>query len=191
MKSKNMTLMVVAIGCGLVAAFLTARLSNNSGPEMEEVWVAKKELTVGTIIDEKDFNNLVVKIKVPKDQVSPDSVRKEEDLKNRKVNRTLRQGNPLTQADVTKEIVLATPEGKLLTTIRTDVARAAGGSVDAGKHVDILFSDTQNNQKKSGTIMYDMLILQVDQNQRPTESAAGARQQVSYVSLAVTDIVPL
>ena len=56
MKSKNMTLMVVAIGCGLVAAFLTARLSGGSSPEKIEVIVAKRELPVGTLLEEKELD---------------------------------------------------------------------------------------------------------------------------------------
>lgn len=187
MKSKNMTLMVVAIGCGLVAAFLTAKLSSNSGPEMVEVLVAKKEITVGTILEEKEFANLVAKTKLPKGSISEDQITKEEDLKGKRVNRTLRQGNTFSQADVSKEIAIPIPEGMVQTAIRTDVARAAGGSVDAGKRVDIVLTESQNNLKKTSTIMYDMLILQVDQNQRPTEGPAGGRQQVGNVSLAVTD----
>ena len=187
MKSKNMTLMVVAIGCGLVAAFLTARLSSSSGPEMVDVWVAKKEITVGTVLDEKEFESLVVKTKMPKESLPQDVITNENDLKGKRVNRTLRPGNYFAPNDISAERAVPLPEGMVQAAIKTDVVRSAGGSVDAGKRVDIVLTETmKNGERKSSVIMYDMLILQVDQHQRPTEGPAGGRQQVGSVSLAVT-----
>ena len=69
MKSKNMTLMMVAIGCGLVAAFLTARLSGGSSPDTVNVLVAKTELKIGTLIDAKEIENLVAFSARPKGDV--------------------------------------------------------------------------------------------------------------------------
>ena len=49
MKQKNMILIAVAVGCGLVAAFLTTQMSAKT-PKDEgvEIPVAAKELSVGT-----------------------------------------------------------------------------------------------------------------------------------------------
>jgi Flp pilus assembly protein CpaB len=189
MKSKNMTLMVVAIGCGLVAAFLTARLSGGSGPEMIDVWVAKKEITVGTTLpaDEKELENFIVQAKMAKASLPPDVVASKDDLKGKRLNRTLRQGNFFAPADVGADSGIKLPEGMRQYAIRTDVVKSAGGSVDAGKHVDVLFTESlPNGKRKTGVILQNVLILQVDQHQRPTEGPTGGRQQVSSVSLAVT-----
>src|SRR5713226_303666 len=55
--SKTMILMVVAVGCGLVASFLTSRLlaeRGNSGPVMVKRLVAKKNLALGTVIKDPE-----------------------------------------------------------------------------------------------------------------------------------------
>ena len=51
MKQKNVILMVVAVGCGLVAAFLTTQINAKPKVEQVEVVVALKDLPVGTVIE--------------------------------------------------------------------------------------------------------------------------------------------
>ncbi len=55
MKQKNLILMVVAVGCGLVAAFLTTQI--NAKPKVEKiaVWVAAKDLPVGTVFTKAEI----------------------------------------------------------------------------------------------------------------------------------------
>jgi Flp pilus assembly protein CpaB len=190
MKSKNMTLMVVAIGCGLVAAFLTARLSGGSGPEMVDVWVAKKEITVGMILpaDDKELEGFIVQTKMAKASLPPDVVFAKEDLKGKRVNRTMRQGNFFAPSDVGVDAGVKLPEGMRQYAIRTDVVRSASGFVEAGKKVDVLLTEAQpNGKKKSGIILQNMLVLTVDQHAKPQEgTGASGRNQVTSVSLAVT-----
>ncbi len=187
MKSKNMTLMVVAIGCGLVAAFLTARLSGNSGPEMVDIWVAKKEITVGSTLDEKEFENLVVRSQMPKASLPPDIITNVEDLKGKRVNRTLRPGNYFAPSDVGADSGIKLPEGMRQYAIRADVVRGAGGFVEAGKKVDVLLTESiPNGKRKTGVILQNMLVLTVDQHARPNEGPQAGRQQLTSVSLAVT-----
>jgi Flp pilus assembly protein CpaB len=189
MKSKNMTLMVVAIGCGLVAAFLTARLSGGSGPEMVDVWVAKKEITVGTTLpsEEKELEGLIMQMKMAKDSLPPDIVVSKEDLKGKRVNRTLRQGNFFSPSDISADNGIKLPEGMRQVAIRTDVVKGAGGFVEAGKKVDIILVEAlPNGKKKSGVILQNVLILAADNASRPAEGQGVGRAQLTSVSLAVT-----
>ena len=55
MKQKNLILMVVAVGCGLVAAFLTTQINAKPKVEKVEVLVAAKDLPVGTMFTKEDF----------------------------------------------------------------------------------------------------------------------------------------
>src|SRR6185312_5156657 len=82
MKQKNVILMVVAVGCGLVAAFLTSQMSAKGQVEQGEVVVAAKDLPVGTMITRDDLKDeKVVKIKkVPKDGLPPQVVMNKDDL---------------------------------------------------------------------------------------------------------------
>lgn len=187
MKSKNMTLMVVAIGCGLVAAFLTAKLSGGGGPEMVDVIVAKKELPVGTILEEKDIDSMVAMAKFPKATVPPDTMQNIEDLKGKRVNRTLKTGNFFAAGDVGNDDGIKLPEGMYKYAIKTDSVRSAGGFVQPGNKVDVLLTEqTQNGKAKSGVILVDMLVLAVDQAARPTEGSTTGRAQMQSVSLAVS-----
>ena len=52
--SKTMILVVVAIGCGLVAAYLTARLTAHPSTNTELVWVATQKIPQGTMLKEPD-----------------------------------------------------------------------------------------------------------------------------------------
>ena len=59
MKSKTFVMMFLAIGCGLVAAYLTARISaKQAAPDTQPVLVAKEKIGAGQVI--KDPEKLFV-----------------------------------------------------------------------------------------------------------------------------------
>ena len=63
MKQKNLILLVVAVGCGLLAAFLTTQMSAKAPTaEQSEMLVAAKELPVGTKIEKDKIAELIKKI---------------------------------------------------------------------------------------------------------------------------------
>lgn len=187
MKSKNMTLMVVAIGCGLVAAFLTARLSGGSGPETVDVLVAKKELPVGTLLDEKDLEEMIVVSKLPKASLPPDLITNKDDLKGKKLNRTLKPGNYFAPGDVGPDSGIKIPEGMIKYAVKVDGVKAVAGFVQPGDHVDVQLTESMpNGGAKSGFVLRDVLVLAVDTTGRRFEGGTEARAQVGSVSVAVT-----
>ena len=64
MKQKNVILMVVAVGCGLVAAFLTSQMSGKTVDQVEVV-VASRDLAVGTTLTAEDLQGAVKVVKRP------------------------------------------------------------------------------------------------------------------------------
>jgi pilus assembly protein CpaB len=187
MKSKNMTLMAIAIGCGLVAAFLTARLSGGSAPETVDVVVAKKELPVGTMLEEKDLESLLAQAKFNKASLPPDVITNVAELKGKRVNRTMRVGNYFSPGDVGEDAGIRIPDGMFKYAIKMDGVKAAAGFVEPGKHVDVILTESLPNGKaKSGVILRDVLVLAVDTQARMQEGAAGGRQTVNSVSVAVS-----
>ncbi len=187
MKSKNLTLMVVAIGCGLVAAFLTARLSGGSAPEKIEVIVAKKELPVGTLLEEKQLEELLGTMKFDKGTLPPDVIVNAEELKGKRLNRTLKQGNYFSATDVAPDSGIKIPEGMYKYAIKTDGVKACAGFVQPGDKVDVILTESMNNGKaRSGMFLRDMLVLAVDVSQNRREQGQLAQAQVNSVSLAVT-----
>src|SRR5689334_4461613 len=113
MKQKNLAMLGVAVGCGLVAAVAVAKLSagGNRGPETVKVLVAKKDLPVQTPLDEKDMDNLLQWADMPKNFVPPDAVTDIEQVKGKSLTRTLKQGNPVAITDIGKVTQLEIPTG--------------------------------------------------------------------------------
>jgi pilus assembly protein CpaB len=190
MKSKNMVLMAVAIGCGLVAAFLTSKLgAGGNSPDMVDVIVAKKELPIGTKLEEKDFNEILTKAPFARASLPPDVILDPEQLKGKRISRTLRAGNFFSPADVSANAGIPLPAGTFMYAIRMDVVRAAAGFVMPGAHVDILALQRhpQDASKvRSRLILKDMLVVAVDINDRRPEGGGPAIPTINSVSLAVS-----
>ncbi len=186
MKSKNMTLMAIAIGCGLVAAFLTAKLSGGNAPETIDVIVAKKELPVGTTLEAAELDNMLMTQKIDKKSLPPDIINSADELKGKKLNRTLKAGNMFSQGDVGVDAGIKMPEGMSKYAIKMEGVKAVAGFVQPGDKVDVMLTESQANGKaKSGVFLSDMLILAVDTRARRSENGEAV-QQVNSVSLAVT-----
>ena len=100
MKSKTMILMVVAVGCGLVASFLTSRLlaerNNAGGPVMEKYLVAKKNLQIGTVI--KDPEKFFVEKDFPESSAPRKGFKSFEEIRNLKLSKPVSEDAPLTGA---------------------------------------------------------------------------------------------
>ena len=67
MKQKNLILMVVAVGCGLVAAFLTSQMSAKPAADTTDVVVAAIDIPVGVVIGKDDLGKYLKTKKVAKD----------------------------------------------------------------------------------------------------------------------------
>src|SRR5919198_1174584 len=167
MKQKNLAMLGVAVGCGLVAAIAVAKLSagGSKGPETARVLVAKKDLPVQTKLDAKELDNLLVWADMPKHLVPPDAVTELDQVKDKELNRTLRAGNPVSHSDLGINQGVVIPEGHKQITIRSSQADAVAGFVRPGSKVDVLYIDRQgggSGKGKAGIILRNMLILAVN-----------------------------
>ena len=189
MKNKNMLLLGVAVGCGLVAAIVTARLGAGSGEvETVEAIVAKKELPVGTKLDEKELDALLAKVKLPKELVPPDAMLNIDELKNKQLTRTLKTNNVLTKTDVNGGSGISLPDGHSLYPIKVDKVSGAYGFAQPGTKVDVIFSEEvkESGKIRAYTLLKDMLVVAVDAADRRPEAGASSFSQLEAVSLAVT-----
>ena len=99
--SKTMILMVVAVGCGLVASFLTSRLlaeRGNSGPVMVKRLVAKRNLALGTVI--KDPEKYFVEKEFPEDSAPKKGYDNFDAIKNQKLTKPVSEDAPITKDDI-------------------------------------------------------------------------------------------
>ena len=181
MKQKNVILMVVAVGCGLVAAFLTSQMSAKPAEQVEVV-VASKDLTVGTVFTEKELKGLVKTKKVAKDAVPPGSVITMEELTDKRLSRPIRAEETINEKDLNKGMAL--PEGHDLMSMSIGSSQAASGFISPGCRVDIMASLKLGNTLKVFKLLVNTLIVNVNSD---TTSTKAGYPDVSQVGLALTE----
>ncbi|HKB01090.1 MAG TPA: Flp pilus assembly protein CpaB [Gemmataceae bacterium] len=192
MKQKNLAMLGVAVGCGLVAAIAVAKLSagGGKGPETARVLVAKKDIPLQTKLEAKELDNLLVWAEMPKALIPPDAVTDLEQVKDKELNRTLKQGNPVSQSDLGLPPSIIIPEGHKQITVRTTQVDAVAGFVRPGSKVDVMYIDRQSlgtGKGKAGIILRNMLVLAVNAVDTLSEKTGKVIQQVESISIAVTD----
>lgn len=191
MKQKNLAMLGVAVGCGLVAAVAVAKLSAGStrAPETTKVLVAKRDLPVQTTLDEKDLDNLLGWADMPKNLVPPDACTDIESVKGKTLQRTLKQGNPLSITDIGSPKKLVLPEGFKAMSVKATQVDAVAGFVKPGDRVDVMYVERQSGtgSTRSAILLRRMLVVAVNMVNTLDEKTGAAIPQVESVSLAVKD----
>ena len=189
MKQKNLVLMAVAVGCGLVAAVLTARMNAGPAPvEKVAVIVPAKDMTVGTMITKEDVSGgkLFVRKELPKDSVPPGVVESEEELVDTRIARNYSPGEPIKKIDLKKGAVVSIPPGMQMIAQPFSVPSAVAGFVTPGCRVDILGTVRVGNKIVAMPVLVNMLILAVDANTQLPPDSKGAFANLGTVSFAVS-----
>jgi Flp pilus assembly protein CpaB len=182
MKQKNVILMVVAVGCGLVAAFLTAQMSAKPADQMDVV-VAAKDLPVGTMLTKDDLKGSVKIVKRPKEGLPPTVVLNPEDLVDKRLSRPVRTDEVLNSQDLTKGGVITLPEGHNMVSMQVGVGQAAAGFVGPGSRVDVLATLRLGNKLEAFPLLTNMLVVAV--GTETAYSKEGTFPNLNMVSFAV------
>src|SRR5262245_26264799 len=188
MKQKNLAMLGVAVGCGLVAAVSVAKLSagGSKGPDTVRVLVAKKDLPLETKLEEKELDNLLAWADVPKNLVPPDAVTDLEHVKGKSLNRTLKQGNPVSFGDLGEHKQLVVPDGFDALSVKVDQVGAVAGFAKPGSRVDIMDVErTTAGKVRAAIILKYMLVVAVNTINVLDEKTGAAIPQVESVTLAV------
>lgn len=190
MKQKNMILVGVAVVCGLIAAFLTSQMSARSkskAVETVKVPQAVKDLPIGTKLKGEEINEYVKFVEVPKESAPQLFVEEIEQLKNKRVTRTMRANDVFNPQDVTSNNALNPPEGYSVMTIRTTLEEGVAGFVLPGTRVDVLASVQLKKSQRYVVfpLFTDMLVLAVDSNASAPEKGGINVPTMSMVSFAV------
>ena len=141
MRSRTVPLLVLAVGCGLVAAFLVHRLAARPDPTNTlPVLVAAKDLPQGTMIDEKNIKDWIKIAHVHRDVIPANALKEEKDMLGKVVGRPLATNSLLTQHDFCDlESVLSKMEpGYLAITVRATLESSHVGFVLPGSRVDVI-----------------------------------------------------
>jgi len=184
MKQKNLVLMVVAVGCGLVAAFLTSQMSARSaGVEQVEVIVAAKDLPVGTLLSKDELKTAVKTKKVPKDGLPPAFVTDLNDLTDKRLSRAVRMEETFNPADLSKGGVVTLPPGMDMISLQIGASNSAAGFVGPGSRVDVLATARLQNRMVAFPLLVNMLVVAVDT--QTTYTPNGTFPTLNTVSFAV------
>lgn len=184
MKQKNLILMVVAVGCGLVAAFLTSQMSGRGAAvEQVEVLVATKDLPVGTMLGKDDLKNIVKTKKVPKDGLPPAFVTDVNDLAGKRLSRAVRMEETFNPADLVTGGYITLPTGMDMISLQISLGNAASGFVGPGSRVDILATARLSGRTIAFPLLVNMLIVAVDN--QVAYSREGTFANLNTVSFAV------
>jgi pilus assembly protein CpaB len=192
MKPKTMILMVVAVGCGLGASYMTSRLLAERGNTTEEqekvvILVARKNLDTGATI--KDPKEMFVEKAVVKGEEPKNSVTKFEDLKGRVLKRTLREEDYVSSADLLSDkeswIAYSLPKGYRALGIRVNMEGTAAGFASLPlSRVDVIATVRRGDDKQSFSqvLLQNVLVLAADQSTVREEKAMPA----AVVTVALT-----
>jgi Flp pilus assembly protein CpaB len=166
MKSRTPVLLAVAIGCGLIAAFL-ANLLVKPGEEKVALVVATKEVPRGTLIKEaEEFFKLQ---EFPKESAPPTALRSLDACRHRVALRTVDAGQIASVRDVGEEdnFTRDLPKGHLALAVRTTLDSSVAGFVQPGARVDMICSlphPSDTRLKYTKIFLRNVLVLAVNQH---------------------------
>ncbi len=192
MKQKNLILMVVAVGCGLAAAFLTSRMSAKPATEQvpqKDVLVAAKDLNPPTKFTKEALKDLVKRKRMNAADVPDNAIETEEELIDMTLHRPVTANVFLQKTDVNKNEGLTPPIGKSgLMSVKLPLAQVTP-FIKPTSRVNLLGTVTnQNNRKVGGRVLIpNMHVMAVDTNYVPAPGAPTGIMQVQVITLAVSN----
>jgi pilus assembly protein CpaB len=190
MKPKTLILLMVAIGCGLVAAFLASQATGKGQVSTVPIVVTKAEVRQGTFVTDSNADSLFEMKEWQREAVPPNSITDIKELKKKLVQRTLDPGAPVNKRDVADSEGLSKTlsAGQRAVTVRVTVDSAVAGFILPGSHVDLIanMADTKEPQKiMSKIFLQNVLVLAVNTDDAKPENSKVV-QQPGLVTLALT-----
>lgn len=183
MKSKSLSLMLIAIGCGLVAAYLTAKLTAGPSEAKVAIPVATAEVKIGTVIKEPAKFFAMTEVSEAQAAGRVDAIEK---LKDKIVTRTVRAGESVYTDDLSANFGINPPKGHKAMAIKTTPDAAVAGFIMPGSRVDVLATIEEGQGKQEVlTVLQNQEVLAVDKiSMRP--DGQSAVDTINTVTLAVT-----
>ncbi len=192
MKPKTMMLMVVAVGCGLAASYMTSRLlADRSTTTVEEpkikILVAKGKVPAWVLI--KDPAKYFEEKDVAESAVPKKALKELKEVENQRLSQALTEGEyVLADKLVNAEqvgLLAKLPSGLRAIALKVNAEALAGGFILPGSRVDVVSTLRGGaNESVAKIIMQNMLVLAVDTNS--TRDTQTTSMLGSTVTLAAT-----
>lgn len=190
MRPKSILLLVLALGCGLVASIGISQVMERRGAggqegERVEVLVAKVEIGSG----EEIKADMVAVQAVPRELVAEDTLTKIEDVEGKRPNAKLLVGEIIREGKLGEAKAAPIPKGFRVVTIRATADRG-GNLLKPGDRVDVQVYVRANavpqiNEPTLQTFLQDVRVYAVDTKTTATEEDQGSAT-TRTVSLLVT-----
>ena len=187
MKQKNLLLVAIAVGCGLVAAFLTTQMNASPQPrnDLVQVPVAAKDLSVNTPLTKNQLDSLVTMKTINKDALPPNVVLDKQLMTDKRLVRKKLAGEFFVTSDVSDKGTVELPKGHNMVAFRITQDEIVGGWAVPGAKVDVIATIRQaGSNAVVFPLFQDMLIMAVDTN--AAAPVNGVMPAVNNVSLALT-----
>jgi pilus assembly protein CpaB len=183
MRTKSLVLLVLALGCGLVASIGISQIieQNKNSPvatETEAILVAMKPITAQ---EQLKAENIKLE-QWPKNLVPKGALTKIEEIEGRRVKHSLAPGEPILQnklvGEQDKRPTIEVPPGYRLKAVHADAVSAVGNLIQPGDRVDVLvylknFKGGAQMQATS-TILQDIKVFAVNDQWRPNDESGDS-----------------
>ncbi|WP_298866207.1 Flp pilus assembly protein CpaB [uncultured Gimesia sp.] len=165
MKLKSVMMLVVAVGCGLVA-MLGVRQVLNKGDDKEVVETANVLVTIAEIAPGTPLNESNVKFKSwAIDQIPEGSVTKLEEYKERSIKTRAVPGEIVMKAKLSEQGVrgasVEIPDGKRVFTTSVDMTKTHSGLILPGDFVDVYVTFTARKPQGGMTTITKVILERV------------------------------
>jgi pilus assembly protein CpaB len=171
MKPKTMILMVVAVGCGLAASYMTSRLlaeRSTPPPSENKVGVVVVKQKAPPYVQIKDPEKYFEIKEFPENVAPKKALRSLDEVKDQRLNKPLAEEEVVTQDHLLNKdqagLAYELPHGTRAVAIKVNPESLVGGFVLPKTRVDVLFTSRGGAaEAQSKVILQDMLVLAVDQ----------------------------
>lgn len=194
MRPKSMVLIMIALGCGLVASIgISQVMENRAGQgngeavETKEIYVAVADIPVGTALTPE----LVKLEKWPSDRVPLGWINKIEDIQGKMPRSPLYSGEPIMTAKLSDSLGGTgerIPKGYRVMSVKVSTDTGVSGLILPGDRVDVLVFLKQSGEiVRTGTrtILRDVCIFAVDGKINRETDPDGGVVNVKTVSVLV------
>ncbi len=191
MKPKTLILMLVAVGCGLVAAYLASQVGGGaSTANTVPVLVAMVDLPAGQMIKEPEKMVQIKPFLADSAPIETQRLTNMEDVRNKTIGRNIVKGEPILARDFSEQgsLFRPAPPGFRAVTIRVTLESGLAGFALPGARVDLVCTrpnPANQNQTIADTFMENVLVLAVN-TLRTTDSTAESKTGVIATPSVVT-----
>ena len=173
MRSKSIVLLVLALGCGLVASIgisqvMERRNASTVGGETEAIFVALADINYNDLVTPQ----LIKLEEWPKSKIPQGAVTKLEDTENKRCRVKMFAGEPIVAPKLMglNEAPGAAPQipkGFRVVAVQVDGVSSTGGLIQPGDRVDVMVYMARNpatgiSQTNTRTILQDIKVFAVD-----------------------------